>query len=47
MTRILFVGQKMETVDFFDPPCRPASIPTKSTQGIAPGLAKIEARVWQ
>ena len=46
MTRILFVGQKPETVDFSDPSLRRASTPTRSTPA-SPSPSEIEERGWQ
>ncbi|TPN57527.1 hypothetical protein FJ976_03555 [Mesorhizobium sp. B1-1-9] len=47
MTRILFVGQKPETVDFSDPSLPPGFEAEKINAGIALGVAKIEERGWQ
>jgi hypothetical protein len=47
MTRILFVGQKPETVDFSDPALPPGFDAEKINAGIAVALAKIEERGWQ
>jgi hypothetical protein len=47
MTRILFVGQKPETVDFSDPALPPGFDAEKINAGIALGVAKIEGRGWQ
>ena len=47
MTRILFVGQKPETVDFSDPSLPPGLDAEKINAGIALGVAKIEERGWQ
>jgi hypothetical protein len=47
MTRILFVGQKPETVDFSDPSLPPGFNAEKINVGIAVGVAKIEERGWQ
>ena len=47
MTRILFVGQKPETVDFSDPSLPPGFDAEKINAGIALGVAKIEERGWQ
>ena len=46
MTRILFVGQKPETVDFSDPALPPGFDAEKINAGIALGVAKIEERGW-
>jgi hypothetical protein len=47
MNRILFVGQKPETVDFSDPALPPGFDAEKINAGIAVALAKIEERGWQ
>jgi hypothetical protein len=47
MTRILFVGQKPETVDFSDPSLPPGFNAEKINAGIALGVAKIEERGWK
>jgi hypothetical protein len=47
MTRILFVGQKPETVDFSDPSLPPGFDAVKINAGIAVGVRKIEERGWQ
>ena len=47
MTRILFVGQKPETVDFSDPALPPGFDAEKINAGIAVAIAKIEERGWQ
>ena len=47
MTRILFVGQKPETVDFSDPSLPPGFDAAKINAGIGLGVAKIEERGWQ
>jgi hypothetical protein len=47
MTRILFVGQKPETVDYSDPSLPPGFNAEKINAGIALGVAKIEERGWQ
>lgn len=47
MTRILFVGQKPETVDFSDPSLPPGFDADKINAGIAIAVEKIEARGWQ
>ncbi|QXQ07621.1 hypothetical protein KX816_06265 [Sphingosinicellaceae bacterium] len=47
MKRILFVGQKPETVDFSDPALPPGFDAEKINAGIALGLAKIAERGWQ
>ena len=47
MTRILFVGQKPETVDFSDPSLPPGFDADKINAGIAVAVAKIIERGWQ
>jgi hypothetical protein len=47
MTRILFVGQKPETVDFSDPALPPGFDAEKINAGIAVAVAKIHERGWQ
>jgi hypothetical protein len=47
MTRILFVGQKPETVDFSDPALPPGFNAEKINAGIAIAVARIEERGWQ
>jgi len=47
MTRVLFVGQKPETVDFSDPSLPPGFDAEKINAGIALGVSKIEERGWQ
>jgi hypothetical protein len=47
MTRILFVGQKPETVDFSDPSLPPGFDAEKINAGIAVAVSKIEERRWQ
>jgi hypothetical protein len=47
MTRILFVGQKPETVDFSDPSLPPGFDADKINAGIAVAVAKIAERGWQ
>lgn len=47
MTRILFVGQKPETVDFSDPALPPGFDADKINAGIAVAIARIEERGWQ
>jgi hypothetical protein len=46
MTRILFVGQKPETVDFSDPALPPGFNAEKINAGIAVAMAKIAERGW-
>jgi hypothetical protein len=47
MTRILFIGQKPETVDFSDPALPPGFDAEKINVGIAVAVTKIEERGWQ
>jgi hypothetical protein len=47
MTRILFVGQKPETVDFSDPALPPGFDAEKINAGIAVAMQKIAERGWQ
>lgn len=47
MTRILFVGQKPETVDFSDPSLPPGFNADKINAGIAVAVEKIAERGWQ
>ena len=47
MTRILFVGQKPETVDFSGPSLPAGFDAGKINAGIAVAVAKIEERGWQ
>jgi hypothetical protein len=47
MTRILFVGQKPETVDFSDPSLPPGFDAAKINAGIAIAVAKIHDRGWE
>jgi hypothetical protein len=47
MIRILFVGQKPETVDFSDPSLPPGFNADKINAGIAVAVAKIKERGWQ
>jgi hypothetical protein len=46
LTRILFVGQKPETVDFSDPALPPGFDAEKINAGIAVAVAKIGERGW-
>jgi hypothetical protein len=46
MTRILFVGQKPETVDFSDPALPPGFNAEKINAGIAVAVASIKERGW-
>jgi hypothetical protein len=47
MTRVLFVGQKPETVDFSDPALPPGFNAEKINAGIAIGVAKLKEKGWQ
>lgn len=47
MARVLFVGQKPETVDFSDPALPPGFNAEKINAGIAIGAAKLKERGWQ
>jgi hypothetical protein len=47
MTRILFVGQDPETVDYSDPALPPGFDAEKIKAGIAVGLAQIRDRGWE
>jgi hypothetical protein len=47
MTRILFVGQQPETVDFSDPALPPGFDAAKINAGIAVAVAKIAEKGWQ
>ena len=47
MKRVLFVGQKPETVDFSDPALPPGFNAEKIHAGIAVGISKLEDRGWQ
>lgn len=47
MTKVLFVGQKPETVDFSDPALPPGFNAEKINAGIAVGVAKLKEKVWQ
>jgi len=47
MTRILFVGQKPETVDFSAPLLPPGFDAEKINAGIAVAVAKIHERGWE
>jgi hypothetical protein len=47
MTRILFVGQKPETVDFSDPSLPPGFDAQKINAGIAVAVDKIKERGWE
>lgn len=47
MTRILFIGQKPDTVDFSDPALPPGFDAAKINAGIAIAVQTIEERGWQ
>jgi hypothetical protein len=47
MTRILFLGQQPETVDFSDPALPPGFDAEKINAGIKVAMAKIAERGWQ
>jgi acetyl esterase/lipase/pimeloyl-ACP methyl ester carboxylesterase len=47
MTKILFVGQKPETVDFSDPALPPGTTAEKINAGIALGVGKIQDHGWK
>ncbi len=47
MTRVCFVGQQPETVDFSDPAIPPGFNAEKIHAGIAIGMAKMAERGWQ
>jgi hypothetical protein len=47
MTRVLFVGQKPETVDFSDPALPPGFDAAKINAGIDIAAAQLAARGWQ
>lgn len=47
MTRVLFVGQQPETVDFSDPALPPGLDAEKINAGIAIAAAKLAERGWQ
>ena len=47
MTRIFFVGQKPETVDFTDPALPPGLDADKINAGIAVAVVKIRERGWE
>jgi hypothetical protein len=46
MTRVLFVGQRPETVDFSDPAIPPGFSAEKIHAGIAIGMSKMTERGW-
>ncbi|MDR3439294.1 hypothetical protein [Telmatospirillum sp.] len=47
MTRVLFVGQAPETVDYSDPALPPGFNAEKIQAGIAVGMSKLRERGWQ
>jgi hypothetical protein len=47
MTRVLFVGQQPETVDYSDPALPPGLNAQKINAGIAIGKSNIEERGWK
>lgn len=47
MTRVLFIGQTPETVDFSDPALPPGFDAEKIRAGIAIGMSKLRERGWQ
>jgi hypothetical protein len=47
MTRVLFVGQKPDTVDYSDPALPPGFNAENINAGIAIAVAKIKERGWQ
>jgi len=47
MTRVLFIGQIPETVDFSDPAIPPGFTAEKIHAGIAIGLGKVTERGWK
>jgi hypothetical protein len=47
MTRVLFIGQTPETVDFADPAIPPGFNAEKIHAGIAIGLEKVKERGWK
>ena len=47
MTRVLFVGQKPDTVDFSDPALPPGFNAEKIEAGIKVGVAKLKERGWE
>lgn len=47
MTRILFIGQQPETVDYSDPSLPPGFDAEKIEAGIALAIARIAERGWQ
>lgn len=47
MTRVLFIGQIPETVDYSDPAIPPGFNAEKIHAGIALGMAKIKERGWR
>ncbi len=47
MSRVLFVGQRPETVDFSDPSIPPGFNAEKINAGIAIGMTKMAERGWE
>ena len=47
MSRVLFVGQKPETVDFTDPSLPPGFNAEKIQAGINAGITRVEERGWK
>ena len=47
MTRVLFVGQKPDTVDFSDPALPPGFNAEKIEAGIKVGVAKLKEKGWE
>src|SRR5882672_8054696 len=47
MTRVLFVGQQPETVDFSDPALPPGFNAEKINAGIEIGVANLKEKGWQ
>jgi hypothetical protein len=47
MTRILFIGQEPETVDYSDPSLPPGLNAEKINAGIAIGMSQMAERGWQ
>jgi hypothetical protein len=47
MTRVLFIGQQPETVDFSDPALPPGFNAERINAGIAIAMAKMAERGWQ
>jgi hypothetical protein len=47
MTRVLYIGQKPETVDFTDPVMPPGMSAEKINAGIALSMAQMKERGWE